>query len=496
MKWQDASLLCVNPMRTLGALVLGIFFVTAGEIPAQAQMWESLLAAGEIAVSSDLLEETGGWPVYVGNGFRIRHPLGWEVSESGDGCLLLRFSAPHRGRPVRTSLNVSLKAAGPWDTPASRLARLRDERSSTQLLFGERHFLKREEIKRRDRRIVLSTANHDSSMLGELRATISLGRSRVFLEDEIAQAIEADLAHLSAMAASFEFAGRIRITSPSYGVARCAGETLPIAWSTDGFDTSCVVEIILHDARYTYEHPKGRATIATVANTGRYSWTIPESLDVLGRLGSDWPRYAIVVRISGGGGTICAHTGTIFIHGEKEPWRLPPSSWLTYRNEEYEFQIRYPDYFTCNEIPDSSRADGVIVAFRMSPEAGQRCFPNATLRGMRMFIARCDDEGCIRDCLKPKPHGDQHRGLVKPGPVTVGGKRFFRDRLRDGATGSIYVTDTYSMVYKGACYEMGLQVSGTNPGHLYESDQDLIEIEPGEVIAELERVLATLEFVD
>lgn len=140
----------------------------------------------------------------------------------------------------------------------------------------------------------------------------------------------------------------ITVSLPNGGEVWEIGKTYEIRWY-QGRNPDDNVKIFLQDTRHDLfsESPLGEAPITlSTKNSGIYSWTVPEKLvDGLGRtmsLGAG-NIYKIVVFIDRIGGECkrerCDESDNYFsIVSQDETL-----DWKTYRNEEYGFEVKYPD---------------------------------------------------------------------------------------------------------------------------------------------------------
>ncbi len=489
-----------RPALLLGAVLLA--WSSAGAEPAALGLpAHSVRTAGDTTSPGNLVQGIAGWPLYRNDGFAIRFPPGWDVSSECGHCMARHQDA---GSALRAVLRVGLvgpTVASDWlqaSEVLSLIATIRNRRNEPVLLGTQRfHILDLTEEPDRTRLLCTADSTGDGAR-GVIR--VELLHSRRTSAVAAAEAEVSELALLDTIASTFELGPRIpRFPATDGRDGLRVGQALLIEWSPASPDSAALVEITLQDIRYESGHPQGSALIAKVPNTGRYLWTVPESLGTLLPVGRDWPYYDLCLQLATDREVPCSDCRGLRISGTSQDVRLPQAPWKTYRNDKIGFTIRCPEYLICSE--DESPAD-TLVTIGLPREIELECLRD-TYTHFYITIAATRDPQAMPECLQTRVSGnsvpgkrDEMSGIrfVVPGEVKLGGTEYVVDDAPEGAAGHWYYNRSYKTIQRRACIEIKLVIWGTSYGPYLRSNTlyRLISKEP--LLQDLEQVIATIEF--
>jgi hypothetical protein len=178
-----------------------------------------------------------------------------------------------------------------------------------------------------------------------------------------------------------------------------------------------------------------------------------------------------------------------------ETAKLVPSEvegWKTYRNEEYRFEIKYPEDFTIENINQ-----GVKIVFPESYKNQSYIFKNDVKDAwIGVGTAIMDREGFKGDlCQKLKKLNDTE--------IAINNLNFIKGNITSHAMGGWYTDyNIYRILHNGNCYEILLAVTAQGPGAgahggMGPLPEDYADSESKEkFLSILDQILSTFRFLE
>lgn len=169
--------------------------------------------------------------------------------------------------------------------------------------------------------------------------------------------------------------------------------------------------------------------------------------------------------------------------------QIDPLSWLTYRDAEHGFGVRYPAEFRAADVASTHIVRGAVVTFIPA------CNPVADGAARRTNLVEFSVSIGVTDLLAP-----HHLRLA---PLTAlhltsgmngqhyknGGLPFAKHYYAEGAVGNIYETISYCTGYSGKRYEISLFLHTGNPS-VYEPGSITV-FDPDVLIGLFEKMVRT-----
>ena len=143
------------------------------------------------------------------------------------------------------------------------------------------------------------------------------------------------------------------------------------------------------------------------------------------------------------------------------PGRVDTNGWRSYEDPEYGFQVKYPPGFISTNDASELVATGAVVRFVPTFDPSiDKAGAKTNLHHVSVTIGVTDASVALSQAdASASTCADAHayeRGLSRP--IDVGGIRFAKSCLSEGAVGNRYETLSYRATYEGKRYEIALFV--------------------------------------
>lgn len=150
----------------------------------------------------------------------------------------------------------------------------------------------------------------------------------------------------------------ITVVTPNGGETFIVGQTMNIAWTSMGLDSSKLLQLFLERKSPTDSQYWNIKTVAALQpQSGSYNWIIPSDIFFKGAF------YKIVVAEHGESGLEKKDESDNYFSITSTDQTV---GWKTYRNDEYGFEIRYPDLYLLKE----KEGGGHFIIGQGPPNAG------------------------------------------------------------------------------------------------------------------------------
>ena len=158
----------------------------------------------------------------------------------------------------------------------------------------------------------------------------------------------------------------------------------------------------------------------------------------------------VAPRISHAGVIPPTHTPTQTVGASRTPTPTltPSSNWLTYTNQQYQFQFRYP-----SEGQISNQTETARIALPIVP---------GTNLGQKYLDVSVAENATI--CTSPLTSG-YVPGSFTSTPVSINGIPFIKESGADAGAGNLWQWTAYSTLKGSTCISLGFVLHSTNPGN-------------------------------
>lgn len=356
-----------------GAVILIVIIGVAGYL-----LWENKSKP----TTPLILDETADWNIYNDNGFTIKYPVDWEIKIDEVGKIT-HFSPKNKRIPEDVQvfaevINVEKLEARPYNNPLNFFGK--PVPVPIKINIKGKEFYKSEESFEGVRTIMYAVANNDNYKVGRISLSIAEGRQRMdyYLSDD---QIKPELDIFNKILSSFDFVENDETVDWKIYRNEKYGFTLLFPSTWEGYraivnDSNGGISFELPTSDKEWNYGSGFSSIFAVN-----IYSISEWVKIYGDINAfeDSPyvfkndKYVFQFVVSSNGpkdlfGT--ADDAEKIISTFKFTDKVDTANWKTYRNEEFGFELKYPNdfqsEFTNNEIkifstPIFCKADGVEV---------------------------------------------------------------------------------------------------------------------------------------
>lgn len=159
--------------------------------------------------------------------------------------------------------------------------------------------------------------------------------------------------------------------------------------------------------------------------------------------------------------------------------------WIGYRNDTYNFELMYPDYFVAERVTGIPLTKGVGVL--KLDFVDSMVYQGTNLDEVSFVVGASDDPAIVETCTDPASEYEEMLADETVGEIT-----FTKSMVRDVSMGHVFERMIYRTGYRNVCYEIVFHINYTGIEFF---DQSVINAFDREVILEkLNEILATFEF--
>lgn len=168
------------------------------------------------------------------------------------------------------------------------------------------------------------------------------------------------------------------------------------------------------------------------------------------------------------------------------PTAARPAGWEAQRDEEYGFEVWYPEEFAVDPscYPVAVRGD-VALDLRLG---GSEYYSGTNLLDACVIIGVSQDEAVTSTCLEPVDALEESLGEEE-----VNGIAFHKFSRPGVAAGNIFDEVSYRAVHSDACHEIALLMHSGNIGAYPEGT--VTEFDREKILSKLKQVLSTFRFL-
>jgi len=178
---------------------------------------------------------------------------------------------------------------------------------------------------------------------------------------------------------------------------------------------------------------------------------------------------------------------------------ISEEDWQVYRNEDFAFEISYPDTVIQKSALDQSALNAGVRVSPGTPVWQFRLDDKGNYQGTNLIDASLvihvgNQEGDTSRCSAFKPGSINKSKLDVPPVVEINGIPFWQDVVQEGVMGGTYYQISYRAVSQGACYEITQLIQSSNQESFAGESVSSFDLE--KVTGQLDKVLETFKFLD
>jgi hypothetical protein len=162
------------------------------------------------------------------------------------------------------------------------------------------------------------------------------------------------------------------------------------------------------------------------------------------------------------------------------------TGWNVYQNEEYGFEVRYPEDFAMDVCYPAAVRGDLVVSFRL---VDSKYYSGTNLLDACVIIGVSQDEADLPTCLEPKNALEESLGEQEINSIT-----FHKGSFSEGAVGNVFEEISYRTIHRDGCYEIALFMHSGNIGAY--TPGTVSEFNREGVLEKLYQVLSTFRFLE
>jgi len=178
---------------------------------------------------------------------------------------------------------------------------------------------------------------------------------------------------------------------------------------------------------------------------------------------------------------------------------ISDEDWQVYRNEDFAFEISYPDTVIQKSALNQGALNAGIGVSPGTPVWQFRLDDKGNYQGTNLIDASLvihvgNQEGDTSRCSEFKP-GSINKSKLEALPVVeINGISFWQDVVQEGVMGGSYYQVSYRAESQGACYEITQVIQSSNQESFAGESVSSFDLE--KVTGEMDKVLGTFKFLD